>query len=318
MRLWVTILAACGTLIGPAAAQNTRLISLDVQVVDARTGEIPELLGPHDFEVYDDGQQIPIRNLAIDTPPMDLVFLIYMSNPGLSTRVDRQRYAQGLKAAVMALRQKDRAGVIRGSGPRGESLRLTGDPAAIRQALLRGHGAQPDKNRLFDAASSALSLLSEQTSLDRRRAIIAITDDIERHSETKQDALEESLLRAGVTLHEVMLALAPAGSGVYAGAPLPGLHIPRISGVVGSGNLAGGDSLVNLVRATGGENQIGDDFDTALPALIRRLRMRYTLTVSVPAAASAFHKIEVRLTPECRLAHPDVTVRTRIGYYSEP
>jgi VWFA-related protein len=297
-------------------AQDTRLVSLDVRVVDARTGEIPELLGPRDFEVYADGQRIPVRHLDIETPPIDLVFLIYLSNPGLSSPLDRKRYGQGLRAAVTALRREDRAGVIRGSGTRGVLLPMTGDPAAIGEALLGG--AQPDKNRLFDAAASALSLLSGQTSLARRRAIIAITDDIERHSETKEDALEESLLRAGVTLHEVMLALTPGGVRTIGGGPRIGpLHIP-INGAVGGGVSPSGGSLVNLVRATGGESLIGDDFDVALPALIHRLRMRYILTVAPPAAARAFHKIEVGLTPESRLAHPNSTVCTRIGYYSEP
>jgi VWFA-related protein len=295
---------------------DTRLVSLDVRVVDARTGEIPELLGPRDFEVYADGQRIPIRNLEIETPPMDLVFLIYLSNPGLSSPLDRKRYGQGLRAAVTALRREDRAGVIRGSGTRGVLLPMTGDQAAIREALLRR--AQPDKNRLFDAAASALSLLSGQTSLARRRAIIAITDDIERHSETKEDALEEGLLRAGVTLHEVMLALIPGGVRTIGGEPRIGpLHIP-INGAVGGGVSPSGGSLGNLVRATGGESPIGDDFDVALPALIHRLRMRYILTVAAPAAARAFHKIEVGLTPESRLAHPNSTVCTRVGYYSEP
>jgi VWFA-related protein len=297
-------------------APDTRLVSLDVRVVDARTGEVPELLGPRDFEVYADGQRIPIRNLEIETPPMDLVFLIYLSNPGLSSPLDRKRYGQGLRAAVTALRREDRAGVIRGSGTRGVLLPMTGDQAAIREALLRR--AQPDKNRLFDAAASALSLLSGQTSLARRRAIIAITDDIERHSETKEDALEEGLLRAGVTLHEVMLALIPAGSHVWGKARLGPIQLPEINGAVGGGVSPSGGSLVNLVRATGGESPIGDDFDVALPALIHRLRMRYILTVAAPAAARAFHKIEVGLTPESRLAHPNSTVCTRVGYYSEP
>ncbi len=48
------------------------------------------------------------------------------------------------------------------------------------------------------------------------------------------------------------------------------------------------------------------------PAAVIRARMRES------AAADAFHRIEVRLSPESRLAHPDSTVRTRIGYYSEP
>ncbi len=84
----------------------------------------------------------------------------------------------------MALRPEDRAGVVRGSGPRGEILRLSGDPVAISRALL--YAAQPDKNRLFDSAANALSLLSGQPSITRKQAIVAITDDIERHSETKR------------------------------------------------------------------------------------------------------------------------------------
>jgi hypothetical protein len=75
---------------------------------------------------------------------------------------------------------------------------------------------------------------------------------------------------------------------------------------------------VNLVRATGGEHQIGDDFDVALPALIDRLRMRYALTIEVPTAPKAFHKIEITLRAAILQAHPDITVRTRTGYYSEP
>jgi hypothetical protein len=95
------------------------------------------------------------------------------------------------------------------------------------------------------------------------------------------------------------------------------IHLPGISGFPPGRDLAGDGSLVGLVHATGGEDVIGDDFSVVLPALIRRMRMRYTLTVAVPAAAAAFHTIEVGLTPEGRLAHPDSTVRARIGYYSE-
>lgn len=316
MKQCFAILLVCA-LTGRSAAQKSRLIDLDVQVFDARTQEIPELLGPKAFEVYDNGQKIPIQNLAIDTPPMDLVFLIYFSKPGLSTPLDRQRYRQGLEAAVTTLRPDDRAGVVRGSGTRGISLHLTADSAAIRQALLRG--TQPDRYRLLDAVAGAMSLLAKRTPPGRRRAIIAISDDIERHSETKETALETDLLTAGITLHEVMLALTPAGGSMNASAPWPGgPRIPRISGISGLGNSAGAGSIVELVRATGGESKTGDNFDTTLPALIERLKLRYTLTVEVPAADPAFHRIEVRLTPKTRLAHPDARVRTRTGYFSQP
>ena len=319
MKQSVFVSVAFGILISQMPAGNDRLITFDVQVIDSLTGEIPELLGPDDFQIFDNGQRVPVRKLAIETPPMDLVFVIYMTNPGLSTREDRKRYTDGLNAVATAVRKDDRAGVIRGGGPKGELLRLTGDHTAIRAALLRGPQAQPDKGRLLDAVSSALSLVSEQTPPDRRRAIVAITDDIDHHSETKEDALEASLLRSGVTLHEVLLALAPAGARVYGGGPrLPGVHLPRVNGIIGPGSAAGATSLVNLVRATGGEHQIGDDFDVAMPALIDRLRMRYALTIEVPRATKAFHKIEITLRAGILQAHPNFTVRTRTGYYSEP
>ncbi len=319
MKRWLSLFVACGVVLWQALAQNAMTVILDVQVIDAETGEIPDLLGPQDFRVYDNGRLTRIQHLDIETPPLDLVFVVYLSKAGLSTREDRQRYATGLNAAVVSLREDDRAGVVRGAGLRGELLSLTGDKAALRQALLRGPHVQPDTGRLFDTVSGALSLASEQRSPNRRRAIIAITDDIERHSETKQDALQESLLRFGVTLHEVILALVPAGPRVHAGAPqIPGIHLPRLDGVVGTGNSANAASLVPLVRATGGEIVIGDNFDTALPSLLRRLRMRYALTIPATDASSAIHQVEVKLAPECLQAHPRLKVTTRIGYYSGP
>jgi hypothetical protein len=220
VKQWIAILAIAGVLIGEAAAQNTRRLVLDVQVIDPGTGEIPELLGSKDFEIYDDGKRIPIHHLAIDTPPMDFVFVVYLSNSGLSTREDRKRYTKGLNAAVISLRQDDRAAVVRGAGPHGRLLGLTSDANAIRQALLRGPRAQ----------------------------------------------------------HEIVLALAPAGLRVHAGAPrFPAVHLPRLNGIIGGGNPSGA-SLVNVVRATGGEHQIGDHFDSAFPAL----------TVAVPRQTRDF------------------------------
>jgi hypothetical protein len=318
VRFWIVILAAAGILIARAASPDARLIALDVQVVDTHSGEIPELLGPEDFEVRNDGQKIPIRGLHIDTPPMDVVFLIYSSGRGLTTPRERKSYLSGLNAAVDTLRPQDRAGVVRGSGTRGVSLRLTADRGALKRSLLRG--AQPDKGRLFDATSNALSLFPREPSLTRRRIVIAISDDIERHSETSADALEAALLDRGVTLHEVMLAFTPAGARIHPGAPrIGGLHlpIPRIAGIAGSDS-DDALSLVGLVNATGGEHPIGDSFEDVLPALIRRLRLRYTLTVAVPAGPRAFHRIEVELTPQKRSKFPGLAVRTRVGYYSEP
>ena len=315
MKLFRAIPAVCIALAAPSVAQTEKLIGLDVQVIDTRTGDIPELLGPNDFEVYVDGQRTSIRKLDIESPPLDVVFVIYMSNPGLSTPLERQRFTGGLRAAAGALRPEDRAGVVRGPGPRGVTLALTADSSAVTRGL-SGGVAQPEKERLFDAAASALSLFPKQASLVRRRAIIAITDDIERHSETKADGLQEDLLTAGVTLHEVMLALTRAGSRVNVGGPQ--LPIPQITGVVGRRGSSGGGSLVGIVRATGGETLIGDDFDEVLPGLLRHLRLRYTLTVAVPAGLKAFHKTEVGLSPAKRLQFPNVTVRTRIGYYSAP
>lgn len=132
MKLIVLILLMC------AAVAGASPVSLDVQVIDSRSGETLELLGPNDFQVYSDGERVPIMQLDIETKPVDLVFLIYFSKPGLSTPQDRQRFVKGLQALSGFLRPGDRAGVVRGRGSQGVALSLTSNRAALDQALLAG------------------------------------------------------------------------------------------------------------------------------------------------------------------------------------
>jgi len=94
--------------------------------------------------------------------------------------------------------------------------------------------------------------------------------------------------------------------------------IPRASSRV-AGEPRTGASLRDAVLATGGEAISGDRIQEEFPELMRRIRLRYLLGFyAEPAAQRAFHRLDVRLTPEALKQNPNALVRARRGYYSVP
>lgn len=87
------LLFVLGSLIGafaqehPRFSANTQLVMVDVQVTEKGTGRILELLGPKDFEIYDEGQCREIREFHFETAPIDFRFPVL--------RQDRLRPCEG-------------------------------------------------------------------------------------------------------------------------------------------------------------------------------------------------------------------------------
>ena len=299
---------------GPRFSSDVRLVQVDVQVTEKGTGRIVELLGPQDFEIYDEGVRREIREFHFETTPIDFVFLTY-GKSGLGTAKDIKEFLKGLAAAAAELRSSDRGAVLRTAHSKEVDLQLTEDKERVRRALVLGGGRyKPGYDHLYDAIRAATTLFPRPRDHGRRRVIIAITDDIERESKTTLPELIVELLEADVTLHAAICVLGKQPSRNLGVGGVWG--IPRVSRKIGGERT--GASLREAVQATGGESIPCDVFREALPELVRRIRQRYVLGFYAdPNAALGFHRVEVKLTPEAKVKYPQVVVRARRGYYSD-
>jgi len=96
-------------------------------------------------------------------------------------------------------------------------------------------------------------------------------------------------------------------------APLLAMRLPSLP--------AGAGSVGKITKETGGEIIDAKDvtgLDTALAAVIARLRMRYSMGYRLPVTSQvgAYHAIEVRLAEEHGKPGKDYQVHARRGYYS--
>ncbi len=300
----------------PRFSANAQLVMVDVQVTEKGTGRIVELLGPKDFEIYDEGQRRDIREFHFETAPIDFVFLFY-GKTGIGPAKDINAYHRGITAAFAELRHGDRAALLRTDSKTEIDFPLT-DYERAKYALSGGLRSRYRQgyDRLYDAAKLATTLFPRPRDPARRRVIVAVTDDIERGSKTDLNHLITDLLESDATLDEVVCVWGKQPSpeagvgGVYG--------TPRVNRRVGGGPRAGA-SLRDAVLATGGEAISGDLIQEEFPELMRRIRMRYLLGFYAgPTAQREFRRLEVRLTPEAQKQNPNALVRARRGYCSVP
>jgi VWFA-related protein len=299
----------------PRFSSDVQLVMVDVQVTEKGTGRILELLGPKDFELYDDNCRQEVRDFQFETPPLDVAFLLY-GHSGWGPPKDINAFHQGLVAAVGALHPGDRAAIIRTDSGSKVDLAMTGDLTQARHVIIRGGKVRyrTGRDHLYDAVVAATTLFPRLRDPRRRRAIVAVTDDIERGSKAKIDSVITEVLEADATLNEAVVVLGVRGRRVGVGGVW---GIPRVQREIGGTH--GGESLRAAVEATGGEAIPGDEFKDRFPELINRIRMRYLLGFyPAPSTVREFHKLEVRLTPEAKTRYPNALIRARRGYYSEP
>lgn len=298
----------------PHFSSTVQLVMVDVQAVEKGTGRVLDLLGPKDFELYDNGRRRETKEFHFGTTPLDVVFLLY-GHSGVGPVRDINNFRKGLNAAAGALHSGDRAAVIRTDSAARPDLAMTEDLAKVRHALIWGgdrhYGTGYD--RLYDAALAASTLFPKPKDPALRRAVIAITDDIERGSRITMDALITELLEADATLNEVVCVWGATGGRIGVGGVW---GIPRVEAAIGG--FRSGESLRSAVEATGGEAIPDDEFQDSFPKLIRRIRMRYLLGFyAEPTPHREYHRLEVRLTPDAARRYPDALIRARRGYYTE-
>lgn len=304
---------------------DVALVRIDVQAVDRNNRAITGLHA-EDFELFENGKKLHIRNFASENMPIDVLLLIDVST---SMRPNVERIASAAHEAFRVLGSDDRVGIM--VFDRAVRVRMSlrsGAAEAERQMemLLRQEDFRGGTD-ITRALLEAASYMQKNGRKEARRAIVIATDD-----QTEFDRNETKVIRALTRADAVLCALlAPdfanqtwsggrqrptmggggypggSGGGYPGGSRYPrrgGLQIPGIpipSPIPGGGGRNGGGGgqmpgqgrshtqsagTEEIARQSGGDSMRVDDA-SAFEMTLSRIRQRYALHFLLPPGAKA-------------------------------
>jgi Ca-activated chloride channel family protein len=248
--------------------------------VTSRDGEPVTDLTTADFRVREDGEPQPITAFSAGDFPLSIAVALDRSFSMAGERLDLAK--QAARAFLAALRPDDEVMVLAmGSEVQTISPLVPARLAdAVRWDAIDAWGTTP----LYDAIVRALKAIAPRQG---RRALILISDGVDRYSETSPGELIDTARTAGVLAYPIAIGAS------------------RASALVELAAVTGGRSFV-LKRAS----ELRGTVDT----LARELRFQYLLGYTPgrpPGPAPAWHAIDVQVD------RPGVHVRARDGYLSK-
>jgi Ca-activated chloride channel family protein len=262
-------------------ALDVRLVELYTTVVD-KTGRPVEGLGAGDFRVVEDGVKQQIRRLDRMTDvPVRIVALIDNSG-SMRGRMEATRKA-ALGFLRRTLRPVDQAAVITFNQAPQVAVGLTGDIAELEEGFT-GLVAE-DQTSLYDSVVFSLHYL---TGAKGQRAVLLLSDGVDRSSRFTFEQTLEYARRAGITVYAI------------------GLDLPQ-----------GGEASAKLTRLaveTGGRSFFlkgTDQLDGVYQEIERELRSQYRVAYQSTntSAEDAFRAVQVEV------GQTGLDARTISGYY---
>lgn len=260
-----------------------RLVELFTSVVDPG-GRPVQSLDPRGFAVYEDGvaQEVRIAEPVGETP----IRVVTLIDNSLSMR---ESLAETRQAALQFLRRTlrpaDQAGVITFNRVPRVAVRLTSDLAELEEGLA-GLLAE-DQTSLYDSLAFALQYLG---GVKGQRAVLLLSDGMDRTSRLTFEQTVECARRAGIAVYTIGLALADGGRG------------------------EAGEKLERLARETGGRSFFVDGtagLDGVYGQIERDLRSQYRI-----AYQSTNNRTDDRFrVVKVEVAGKGMEARTISGYY---
>lgn len=285
----------------PAFKSQVDLVLFTVTVSDV-DGHPAIGLGPQDFQIVEDGQRQSVALVAADTVPLDVVLLVDASG-SMKDRMPVVRDA--LRRFVGALRAHDRASIASFTSTVRVLTALTGETGALATAIaaLEPHG----HTALYDALYVVLrGLVRPAGDRIRRRALVLLTDGDDTRSLNTHDEVLELARTMDVAIYTVALPDQdrPADARPGARATLPP-------------SLRRADFELNtLARETGGRSyravhsrELTSLYDHIVADLSHQYTVGYVTTDT--RRDGRFRRVTVGIP-----SRPDVTVRSRAGYYA--
>jgi VWFA-related protein len=287
----------------PTFRSGISAVTVNVVVKDARGRPITNL-APHDFEVFDQGRRVELRDFRAGEEPVSIAVLIDTSGSmGLGTRLTSARNVAEM--LIAHFKGADEVALFTFDKTLSEVVPFSADLGPFREGLarVRPYGA----TSLNDAVAAASRRVTDRPS--SRRAVVAITDGFDNSS--RLSATEASGVASTSDVPVYVLAIAPSGrppSGVH-GAPADEQSSREVAlEPVEGGGVA---RLDELTARTGGASfaaQTPADTSLAARQILNDLRAGYVLAFT-PSETPGWHQLTVRVSRK------DAWVRTRAGFW---
>jgi len=276
--------------VSAAAAQRAPLrSSIEITVVTATVrdadGKLVTGLPKEAFEVYEDGERLPIAQFTNERVPLGLGLLLDISDSMFGRRI-RDAQAAVERFLVTLLDPKDAFFVMAFNH---EARLLFGwktEPGGVHDALAK---LQPTgSTAIYDAIVTALPLIEQRPR--ERAAIVLITDGADTASDTTLHTLRPALVRSDAFVYAIAIDTPEPQA-------ITKINVNTLNEITGQ---SGGRTEV--VRSTA-------DLEPATASIAEELNNQYVLGYSSPRPGDGqFHSIRVRTT------NPTYKVRARNGY----
>jgi VWFA-related protein len=291
---------------------ETRIVQVPVSVAD-RQGRSIEGLTRKDFTVLDNGA---VREITLDTfgagaAPISLVLAIQTS--GISSPALAKIRRIGGMIQPLVIGRRGEAAVLTFDSEVKWRQDFTSDPEAIQLAIQRLKPGAAMQARMFDAIAEAAAGMRQRSG---RRVMLLISESRDRGSETKFEQAIEAVERDGV---EVFGAHYSTYSTAWIAKPedLPAPSETNFLAVFSElARLGKTNDILALTQATGGADYPflkERGIEKAIEKLGVEVHSQYILSFPERKDAAGMHRIDVTATN-----HPDVRIRSRRAYWSEP
>ncbi|HEX5601356.1 MAG TPA: VWA domain-containing protein [Pyrinomonadaceae bacterium] len=159
---------------GDVIKTETNLVSLNVSVFSSKLKMFVGSLAKEDFRVQENGQEQSLTYFASTDVPFDLVLVIDLSG---STHEKRGLIKKSTLRFIEAARPKDRLAIVTFSGNTNLISPLTLDRAQLAASVLNMEGG--GESHVWDAIKFALDDVLGPKTLERRRAVVLMTDGVD-------------------------------------------------------------------------------------------------------------------------------------------
>jgi VWFA-related protein len=159
---------------GDVVKVETNLVSLNVSVFNSKTKTFVGELSKDDFRVLENDQEQTVTYFASTDVPFDLVLLIDLSG---STKDKRDLIKKSTLRFIEAARPSDRLAIVTFSDAPNVVSPLTLDRAQLTASVanMEGEGG----SHVWDAVKFALDEVVGQKTLERRRAVVLMSDGLD-------------------------------------------------------------------------------------------------------------------------------------------